>query len=934
MAVKLATIPNKKQSEITKNEIYFPVVGIGAAIGGLDPLIKILHHIPSNSGIAYVIIKHFLPEYDNTFIEKLQQSTAIPVNEIINEIHLLPNQVYVVPENHSIISVDGVLKLEKILHLARQKDCIDVSFKSLAEVCQSFTMGMLLSGAGFDGVHGLKMIREMGGVTLVQDPESAAYMVKSEAAIESDIVDFILLPEETPQKIIQIHAAYKTNFGYSDNEQMPQTLETVLEKIIGLVSVRSGNDFTDYKRPMLRRRIARRMVVLMKETLLDYYNLLRIDKAEQDFLFNDFLIPVTFFFRDKGLFDALRTEVFPKLIQNAENNTLRIWIAGCSTGEEAYSFAISLSDYLSEKNITNMKVQLFASDISKISIAAARVAIYSATDIQHISEEWIKRYFIKRDGYYHIDKKIREMCVFAVHNFNSSLPFSKMNFISCRNVFTYLNTNLQNKVLGTFHYSIQENGFLLVGASETVGESLLFELSGKYEAIYVRKHSDKRFVPETFESAHTGPRLKMNAFIKRVAAEQEVAFEELRVFNAELEKSTEELQSNNEELSCVNEELLNRNEQLLGSRSYSEAITRTIRQPVVIIDRNFKIKYANPAFYTHFKTTEGKTENYSFFEVGNCQWNIREFREIIEMLKTTNELNDFKVVTLCPEIGRKTMMVNARQIVDSVPNGLILVAFEDITEIVAMNELLIERNDELNIQNEQLQAFSSSASHDLQEPLRKIHMFCTRILQEEKNLSESSKFSLDRIMTSIVVMRQLITDLIGFTKANIITKKDYKKTDLNQLLKRTTTDIKDIIAEKKAEIVISTMPALHIIPHQIQQLFTNLIINSIKYTAEDVVPQIRIDTVKPSQEEVDRVGGDSALNYVKLKVSDNGIGFSPKYATRIFEPFYRLHSKDKYRGSGLGLTLSKKIVVNHNGVIQAESQENKGTVISIYLPMA
>ncbi|WP_293896307.1 CheR family methyltransferase [Flavobacterium sp.] len=934
MDIKLKTISKKKKAEIIKKEIYFPVVGIGAAAGGLEPLIKILHHIPPDSGIAYLIIRHFLPEYDNTLIEKLQQSTLIPVQEIINEIHLLPNQVYVVPENHSVINVNGVLKLEKIIHLARQKDCIDISFTSLAEVCQSFAIGMLLSGAGFDGVHGLKMIREKGGVTLVQDPESATYMGKPHAAIESDIVDFILLPEETPLKIIRIYEAYKTNFGYSDKELMPQSLETVLEKIIGLVSTRSGNDFTDYKRPMLRRRIARRMVVLTKETLLDYYNLLRIDKAEQDSLFNDFLIPVTFFFRDKSLFDTLSTEVFPKLIQNADNNTLRIWVAGCSTGEEAYSLAIGVTEYLSEKKITNMKVQVFASDISEINIMAARVAIYSATDIQHVSEEWIKRYFIKRDGYFHIDKKIRDMCVFAVHNFHSSPPFAKMNLISCRNVFTYLNTNLQNKVLGAFHYSLQENGFLLLGASETADESNLFEPLGKYAAMYVRKHSDERFVPEAFESTHAGPRVKMKEFIKRVAAEQEVAFEELRVFNEELEKSAEELQSSNEELSCVNEELLNRNEQLLGLRCYSESITRTIRQPLVIIDRNFTIKYANPAFYTHFKTTENKTENYSFFEVGNCQWNIREFKEIIEKLKTTNELNDFKVVTLCPEIGKKTMMVNARQIVDSKPNGMILIAFEDITEIVAMNELLIGKNEELNIQNEQLQAFSSSASHDLQEPLRKIHMFCTRIVQEEKNLSESSKFSLDRIMTSIVVMRQLITDLIGFTKANIITQKDYKKTDLNQLLRRTTTDIKDIIAEKKAEIVISTLPALHVIPHQIQQLFTNLIINSIKYTAKDVVPHIKIDTVRPSQEEVDRVGGDSALDYVKLKISDNGIGFSPKYATRIFEPFYRLHSKDKYRGSGLGLTLSKKIVVNHNGVIQAESQENIGTVISIYLPVA
>lgn len=919
---------------VIKTEIYFPVIGIGVGAGGLDPLIKVLSHIPPFSGLAYVIIKHLLPEYDNNLIEKLQLVTSIPVQEIINDIHLLPDQIYVVPENHSVINADGVLKLERIIHLSRQKDCIDIFFKSLADILQSFAMGMLLSGVGFDGVEGLKRIREKGGVTLVQDPESASYKGKPQYAIESDIVDFILLPEEMPLKIIQIHESYKTNFGYSNNNQIPPSSEIVFEKILGLISVKSGNNFTDYKKPMLRRRIARRMVVQMKESLVDYYNVLRVDKAEQDLLFNDFLIPVTYFFRDKTLFDALRTEVFPQLMQSAINNNLRIWVAGCSTGEEAYSLAISINEYLSENNIVNMKVQLFASDISERNIATARIGVYTAPDVQHISEEKLKRYFIKREGYYHITKTIRDMCVFAVHNFTNTSPFAKMNLISCQNVLTYLNADLQSKILEAFHYSLLENGLLLMGASETISAPHLFKPIGKYGKIYLRTHASHRFVPEALESSHAESRLRMREYIKRVTSEQQVVLEELRIFNEELEISTEELQSSNEELSCVNEELLDRNSQLMALRGYSESIIRTIRHPLIIIDRYFKIKYANPAFYKYFQTNENRTENHSFLEIGDFQWDIKEFKEQFKMLTSTTEINDFKVSILCPGIGRKTMMINARQIVDSKPGGMILLALEDITDIVAMNEILVERNEELNQHNEELRMFSSSASHDLHEPLRKIHMFCTRIVEEEKNLSESSKYSLERIMSSIVTMRQLITDLIGFTKANIVAKKDYKKTDLNQLLKKTTTDIKSIIAEKNAEILISTLPALRIIPHQIQQLFTNLIINSIKYTAKDVVPQIRIDTLRPSQEEIDRIGGDCAMNYVKLKVSDNGIGFSPKYADRIFDPFYRLHSRDKYRGSGLGLTLSKKIVVNHNGLIHAESQENQGTVISIYLPVS
>ncbi len=1089
-----------KNNQPQKSEQNFTVVGIGASAGGLDAFKKTLSGIPPDSDMAYVVVQHLSPDYDSNLAEILSHSTQLPVHEIINDISLEPNHIYVIPENNDLIAVDGVLKLETRKRHSKN-DTIDIFFNSLAEVHKSFAAGVVLSGTAFDGTAGLKRIKEEGGVTIAQEPETAAFKGMPQNAIDADVVDFVLPPEDIPAKLIAIRDSYETNFGYSDDDHIPQSDEETLNQIINLVFLRSGNDFRHYKQATIRRRIARRMVLLRKQTLLEYYHALRIDKVEQDALFNDLLIPVTYFFRNQDFFDVLPKEVFPNLVQNVVNNNLRIWIAGCSTGEEAYSIAICLHEYLSEKNLKDIRVQVFASDISEKCITKARAAIYSQQDVQNVSDTRLNNYFAKRDGHYHINKVIRDMCVFAVHNFLKDPPFAKIDLVSCRNVLIYLNPYLQNKVLGAFHYALKEKGFLLLGKSETAaGVTNLFEPIGRHDKIYERKFAAGRYVPEAFKPTQINLRekpqplekkilqesdfrklasdiifsnytpggviinehndivhfhgdtspfllpspgkpnfniLKMaregisfelrNALIqgknqketvrkdnisvksmpylasfeivplnnddhhllvlfykkplpdlenegklkrkgadllriqqleselsqlrediKRVTEEQQTAFEELQTtneellssseelqaLNEELETSTEELQSNNEELMCVNDELLDRQDQLISLRNYSESIIKTIREPLIIINQDFTIQTANPAFYKYFDTTEKHTEGQSFFHIGNCQWDLPEFRKLMkEMLENTASVTDFRVETECPGIGKKIMMVNARHIVDSKPTGMILIAMEDITDVVKANDLLLAKNEELKMHNEQLQAFSSSASHDLQEPLRKVHMFCSRIIESDKSLSKETAFGLDRVMNSIENMQGLIADLINFTKTAIVDKKDYKKTDLNAVLKKTLFDIKDILAERNAIVTAGSLPNLVVVPHQMNQLFTNLIINSAKYTKEGIVPHIKIEASNPSPEEIDLIGGCADVDYTKITVSDKGIGFNQKYASRIFDPFYRLHSKDAYRGSGLGLTLSKKIVMNHKGFITVESKENEGTVFSMYLPL-
>jgi two-component system CheB/CheR fusion protein len=1087
-------------SEANNTANTFPIVGIGASAGGLDAYQKFLSAIPADSGMAYVIVMHLSSDYESNLTVILSKYTALPVIEIVNEIHLSPNTIYVIPENNNMLTVDGVLKLYARNRSDKVNKAIDIFFESLAQVHKSFAIGVILSGTAFDGTAGLKKIKDAGGATIAQDPHTARFKSMPQNAIEADTVDFILAPEAIPSKLIDIRNSYITNHAYSEEEHISKEEQKVLNQIINLIFLRTGNDFGHYKQPTIRRRISRRMVILKKQTLEDYYNALRNSKEEQDLLFNDFLIPITYFFRDEHFFESLSDLVFPNLVQNTQNNTLRIWIAGCSTGEEAYSLAICLHEYLFQNNLNEIRVKIFASDLSEKSIVKARTAIYSLQDVQQISETRLTNYFTKKDGQYHVHKVIRDMCIFAVHNFIKDPPFARIDLVSCRNVLIYFDQSLQNKVLSSFHYSLKEKGYLLLGKSETASNTPnLFENIGKHEKVYVRKFTPTRYIPEAFKPAEIAARdtttvpksktiaqtdfnkilseilfskytpatviinkhleivhfhgdttpflqlsagkpnfniLKMaregisfelrNAIskikkdktpiikenipiknqdylssfeiliipddedhlmilfhkvllpdldlnekskrnnsddkraaklekelaqmredIKRVTEEQHTALEELQTtneellssgeelqaLNEELETSSEELQSNNAELMCVNDELMDRQDQLISARNYAQSIVNTMREPLIVIDKDSMIKSANPAFYKYFQTTESQTEGYPFFEIGNCQWDIPEFKDLIlKMLAEKTAIIDYKVDIVCPGIGKKTMMVNANLIVDSKPEGMILLALEDITELAAANEQLRSKNAELQKNNEQLQIFSAAASHDLQEPLRKIQMFSRRILDKGKNLDNSSIYNLERILFSASNMSQLIADLINYTRINF-TDKEFKKTDLNLLLKKTLSNTKEIIEEKNAVISVSPLPELTVIPHQIQQLFTNLLTNSIKYSKEGDVPQIRIETTEPSNEEIAEFAENSDINYVKICVSDNGIGFSKDYETRIFNPFYRLHSHNEYSGSGLGLTLVKKIVDNHHGFIKASSTINKGTRMFIYLPL-
>ena len=508
----------------------FPVVGIGASAGGLEAFKKLITAIPDNSGMAYILVQHLHPEHESALPEILQRVSKIPVVEISDNVHVDPNNIYVIPSNKMLVATDGVLKLSPRSAKGMQNLPIDIFFSSLAEVHQAHAIGVVLSGTGADGTAGLKDIKDQGGLTFAQDPASAAYDGMPQHAIDAGIVDFIIAPEKISQKLIELRQSFTIAYSDGTVSAKDKINEDGFRQILALLRVRVGVDFSFYKQTTVRRRIIRRMVMLQLETITDYLEYLQKNKPELDILFQDLLIPVTSFFRDTATFDILCETVFPEIIKNKPAATpLRFWIAGCSTGQEAYSIAMCLHEYLSD-HISSTKVQIFATDLSEKAIKKARAGIYSKKELEGISDNRLQQFFIKIDGQYQVKKSVRDMCIFAVHNFLKDPPFAKMDFISCRNVLIYLEPFLQKKALTLFHYALNDKAILLLGKSETTGNAAdIFIPFGKKDKYFTRKSVPGRFT--------------------NVASERsEAAFADKNYFMRNKEGKTEDYQKNADDI--------------------------------------------------------------------------------------------------------------------------------------------------------------------------------------------------------------------------------------------------------------------------------------------------------------------------------------------------------------------------------------------------
>ena len=479
-------LQNKDNAKLLSPNL-FPVVGVGASAGGLEAFKRLVKAIPEHSGMAYILVQHLEPTHESALTDILQKYTNIPIQEITINVQVSPNNIYTIPSNKLLTATDGVLQLSPRPAKKVKNMPIDVFFASLAEVHKSHAIGVILSGTATDGTMGLKTIKDHGGITIAQEQQSAAFDGMPQSAIDADVVDFILKPEEIPQQLEKLNQTLKTGI-VNEIADVNQTDENLIRQILFMLRVRKGIDFIHYKRTTINRRIIRRMGLNKSESISDYLTYLKGNKNEQDILCEDLLISVTDFFRDKKTYESLCKTIFPVLLKNRDDNSpLRIWVAGCSTGEEPYTIAICLHEYL-EDHAGPIKVQIFATDISEKSIAKARSGIYGKREVTSLSPGHLQKYFTKINGSFQINRFIRDICVFACHNFLKDPPFAKMDLISCRNALIYMESSLQKKALTTFHYALNDNGYLLLGKSETTNPTAdLFISFDKSDKIYYKK---------------------------------------------------------------------------------------------------------------------------------------------------------------------------------------------------------------------------------------------------------------------------------------------------------------------------------------------------------------------------------------------------------------------------------------------------------------
>jgi two-component system CheB/CheR fusion protein len=1082
-------------------------LGLELPRGGLDAFKRFLQAVPVDSGMAYVLVQHLDPTHESILPELLSRVTSIPVLEIENHIHLAPNTVYVIPENKILTSEDGILTLTE-RNKKKTSTAIDVFLTTLAEVHESFAIGIVLSGTGSDGTLGLKAIKAHGGITFAQDQLSAKFGEMPQSAIHAEVVDFVLTPEQMPDKLVEIFSALKK---YKNLEEaLAKEEEDIFNQIIITLCQRSGVDFTYYKQTTVRRRIARRMVICEKADLAAYLKYLQKNQTEQDALFNDMLIPVTSFFRDAKIFQTISLRLFPELLVNkSAADPIRIWIAGCSTGEEVYSLAISLHQFL--EKVSGRQIQIFASDISESAIAKARIGCYRDSDVKNIPELTLKNYFTKSGNGHQVNQQIREMCVFAVHDFLKDPPFAKMDLISCRNVLIYMDVFLQRKALSTFHYALKEHGFLVLGKSETTGPAAqLFSTFAKDDKIYSRKAVPNRFVHYSSERKEINfsdkakklvkPELQQNDFrktaesilisrftpanvivndqmdvvqingnihpfleapqgkptfnllkmareglsfelrntlhkakaanasavkegilvkydgkimqiaidimplpnsiepyflivfqkillpakqtkangnaspekivikeanqrieqleneitltredMRSITEDQESAneelqsaneellssSEELQSLNEELETSKEELQSTNEELIIINQEMLDKQEQINSKRLYAEAIIATIREPLVVLDKELRIKSINPSFSKMFNLQNQEEEGCLIYELHDNMFDNLQLRALLEKgLPQKKELSDYEVQITLPNSGERTLLLNARRMVNERnKEQLILLALEDVTERKQLShaaELATKIAEEERGKAEKgallaeealksKQQFLSNMSHEIRTPLNSIIGFTKVILKTELNVKQREY--LKAIQTSGDALIVLINDILDLAKVDAgkmaFVQAPFKlASSVSIMLHLFETKIQEknltlhLDYDKTIpEVLLGDSVRLH-------QIILNLVSNAVKFTEFGGV-KVSVNSLKEDMQKVT----------IQFVVSDTGIGIPEDKFDTVFEKFQQVaeDTASRYGGTGLGLAIVKQLVEGQGGTVRLESTVGKGS---------
>lgn len=872
----------------------FPVVAIGASTGGLDAVEQLLDHLSPDLGMAFVIIV-YLPPGETNVRERLQKRTTMKVAEARNNMPLDMNKVYILPVD-SYLSIGigrfvhlPVFRPEKSYHI------IDHFFTTLAGIYKNNAFAVVLSGTGADGTAGVRAIRIEGGITFAQD-DTATFRGMPQYAIGSGFVDFVLSPEGIADRLRALK-----NYSFRNGAILRhlESNKVQLGRIHLLLADKYGVDFSLYKQSSVHRRIIRRMTLNRIPNVEMYVKHLEADPGEIDLLYKDLLSGAGGFFREPVLGRILIKKIFPFILKDRKpDDPVRIWIPACSGGEEAYSMVIYLLEYMRSKDI-QVPVRVFATDLNDAMIEMARAGVYTRSAVRHIAPIRLKKFFVKLEGGYQVVKAVRDMCIFARHDFLKDPPYARMDIISCQHALLSLEQVAREKALKAFHYSLKQTGFLLLDRADGINWlSPFFQRAYKEWNVYT-KISQIRSL--SFDSPNVG---------------LQAAYEELLSVNRELQSinedqatAREDLESLNEELLMINGEMTRRIAALEGAVQNAEAILETIRKPLIDLYSDLRVRKANKAFYTFFQLSGDEVEENYLYEIANGVLNIPG---LIDSLRRTISkrlpFEDMEVKCNIPATGERLIFLNATRI-----NGLpgkrarILLTMEDITE----KRLSEKQKDE----------FISVASHELKIPATGIQAYARILYNEfvEANDQRSAQL-VSKLNNQATRLANLTGDLLDMTR---ITQ--------GQLgVKESFFDVRAMVAGIVEEMQRTTQLRLVFSPgsaatkfwgdrERLGQVVQNLVSNAIKYSPCDKQVIISLDMQDKD---------------LLISVQDFGIGMTPGTQEKIFDRFFRVDSSAQdHPGLGLGLYISHEIVRRHGGSIAVQSEKDNGSTFTVILPV-
>jgi len=784
---KLKSTVSSKEKTSDLDAGQFPIVGIGASAGGLEALEQFLGNVPENSGMAYVVIQHLDPTQKGLLPELLQRISKIKVFQVKDRMPVNPNCVYVIPPNTSMSILKGVLHLSKPIEARGLRLPIDFFLRSLADDRKELGVGVILSGMGSDGSIGLRAIKEKNGTVMVQEPATAKFDSMPRNAIDSVLVDIVAPANELPARLIDFLKHIPVIKSDLDIEIENKS---ALEKIIILLQTHTGNDFSLYKKNTVYRRIERRMGVHKIDKISSYVHFLQENPKEVNILFKELMIGVTNFFRDTLVWEKLSETVIPNIIGNLQaGSILRAWIPGCSTGEEAYSLAIVFKEALEKINPHGgFSLQIFATDLDNEAIEIARKGIFPANIATYVSPDRLNRFFIKTDDGYRVNTEIREKVVFAKHNIIMHPPFTKIDILSCRNLLIYMDTELQKKLLGLFHYSINPEGIMLLGSSETLRtQSHLFTPVDAKLKIF--KRSVTTLIPPSFDFPASFSRTKPTNIENQIPA-----------------KSTLNIQTLAEQL-----------------------LLQHFSSAGVLVNENGDIIYIS-----------GRTGKFLEPAVGKANMNIfamlREglrnefpiaFRKAI-IKKEAVVLRNIKVGT---NGGTQNLNVNIQWIVKPEPlNGMLMIIFTDVPEITDIKLQAKKGVKTLNsISQSELEKELQNAREEVQNTLEEMQTSQEELKstnEEFQSTNEELQSTNEELMTSKEEMQSLNEEL-QTVNAELQSKVDdfsRVNNDMKNLLN--STDIATLFLDKELNIRRYTIQATKIfklIKSDIGRPFTDLV---------------------------------------------------------------------------------------------------------------